>query len=180
MTVNQATFREALAHVPTAVSVVTTVDVRGEPWGVTVGTLGSLSLAPPLVLFCLDRSSASHDVLTTSARFLINVLGDRQAEVAAWFSNRGGHGFDGHHTTVHGLPAISEALTRLLCVQNGLIRGGDHTIVIGSVENIEIGTGTPLVYYERGYRSLADPPAESVNPLARRVVRTVADAHNRR
>jgi flavin reductase ActVB len=147
-------FREALAHVPTAVSVITTLSTSGEPWGVTVGTLASLSLSPPLLLFCLDRSSASHEVVTTSARFLAHVLADHQSDIAASFARHGGHGFGNGYPTAHGLPAIPHAVTRFLCVQETLIRGGDHTIVIGSVDKTEIGPGTPLLYHERGYCSL--------------------------
>lgn len=71
-----AAVQDALAHVATAVSVVTTVDSDGKPRGVTVGTLCSLSLAPPLVMFCLKRSGGSHQVMTTAGRTLIHVLSD--------------------------------------------------------------------------------------------------------
>jgi flavin reductase ActVB len=154
MTMDTLTFREALAHVPTAVSVITARNASGEPWGVTVGTLGSLSLTPPLVIFCLDRASASHDVLTASARFLVHVLGDQQASVAAAFSRHGGHGFGDRYPTAHGLPTIPEAVFRLLCAQQTLVRGGDHTLVIGAVEDVELGMGAPLLYYRHKYHSL--------------------------
>jgi flavin reductase ActVB len=156
--VDQVTFRAALARLPTAVSVVTTVNAENEPWGVTVGTLCSLSLTPPLVLFCIDRSGASHQVLTSSARFLVHVLGDDQADVAAAFARHGGHGFTPPYATAHGLPTISQALLRLLCTRSSLVEGGDHTIVVGSVEDAEIGLGSPLLYYERGYGSLKRRP----------------------
>lgn len=152
MTVGPGSFREALTHVATPVAVITTVDARGAPWGVTVGTLVSLSLSPPMVMFCLDRGSRSHDVLTTGARFLVHVLADGQAEVAAAFARE--HGFDDGHPTAYGLPTIPGVLSRLLCVQDALMRGGDHTIVTGSVQNTEVGAGLPLLYYQRGYHSL--------------------------
>jgi flavin reductase ActVB len=152
--VTAGTFREAMAHIPTAVSVITTMDASGAPWGVTVGTLGALSTAPPLVMFCLGRGSASHEVLTSSARFLVHVLTDQQADVAACFARRGGHGFGENYSTAYGLPAIPGAMSRLLCVQHALVPGGDHTIVVGDVQGAESGTGAPLLYYEHSYHSL--------------------------
>jgi flavin reductase ActVB len=159
MTVNAVNFREALARLPTAVSVITTADSRGEAWGVTVGTLCSLSLAPPLVLFCLDQGNASHDVFTGTGRFLAHVLRDSQADVARWFARRGGHDFDNGAVIAHGLPSLPGTLTRLACRRSALIEGGDHTIVIGLVEVAEIWPGSPLLYHERGYRAVAELPA---------------------
>jgi flavin reductase ActVB len=152
--VDTAAFREAMTHVPTAVSVITTVNASGEPWGVTVGTLGALSTAPPLIMFCLDRGSSSHEVLTKCVRFLVHLLTDEQADVAAWFARRGRHAFGDSYSTAYGLPSIPDAMSRLLCVQGALIPGGDHTIVIGDVQHAELGTGTPLLHYEHSYHSL--------------------------
>jgi flavin reductase (DIM6/NTAB) family NADH-FMN oxidoreductase RutF len=83
--VGAVTFKNALAHVATPVSVVAILDSGGSARGVTVGTLCSLSLRPPLVMFCLDRSGRSHQVLTTASRLLIHMLRDDQA-VAARFA----------------------------------------------------------------------------------------------
>ncbi len=159
MTVTSASFREAFARVPTAVSVITTADSSGQAWGVTVGSLCSLSLAPPLVLFCMDRDNSSHDVVTGTARFLIHVLMDDQAEVARWFARRDRHDFDGDHLTVHGLPSVPGPLALLACRQHALIPGGDHTIVIGLVEAAHVQAGRPLLYHQHDYCGLAEPPS---------------------
>ncbi len=151
MTVDAATFRDALAHVAAPVSVVTTVDSNGMARGVTVGTLSSLSLTPPLVMFCLDRSGTSHQVLTTAPRILIHVLRDDQALTAARFAQTGVDRFDGLGGTWHGLPTIPGAAARLACARYGIVGAGDHTIVICLVEDAEIGSGDPLLYYARGY-----------------------------
>jgi flavin reductase (DIM6/NTAB) family NADH-FMN oxidoreductase RutF len=164
MTVNPAAFRAALARVPTAVSVVTTVDASGESRGVTVGTLCSLSCSPPLVMFCLDCGNTSHAVFTATTRFLIQVLRDHQRDVANWFAHHGTHHFDTPHATSHGLPLIPDALARLLCTRHALVQGGDHTIVIGQVDDTEIGDGQPLLYYEREYHALALPGIDLTAP----------------
>jgi flavin reductase ActVB len=147
--------RAALPRVPTAVSVVTTLDDGGAAWGVTVGTLCLLSFTPPLVSFSLDRRNASHDVFTGTGRFLVHVLRDDQAEVASRFARRGAHDFADDHVTVRGLPSFADSLARFACVQHALIPGGDHTIVIGLVEGVEIHGGAPLLYYERRYGTVS-------------------------
>ena len=147
------TFRDALARIATPVSVVTTADSSGKPRGVTVATLCSASLAPPLVMFSLNRSSGSHEVMTTTARLLIHVLRDDQAELAARFSQRGVDRFAGLSDHWHGLPSIPDTAIRLACTRYATVPVGDHTIVMGLVNDTEIGTGDPLLAYARAYSS---------------------------
>lgn len=164
--------REVRAHVATAVSVVTTVDGGGRPRGVTVGTLCSLSLDPPLVMFCLDRSSGSHEVLTTAARTLIHVLRDDQADVAARFAERGIDRFAGLSGNWQGLPTIVDPLVRLACAKYATVPAGDHTIVMCLVTEAEIGEGNPLLAYQREYSS-ARPLVGSGRSLPHPVYLTV-------
>ena len=147
------TFRDAMAHVATPVSVVTTVDRGGKAWGVTVGTLCSLSLAPPLVMFSLDRSRGSHAVLSTADRILIHVLRDDQPAVARRFSQPGIDRFAGLSGDWHGLPTIPDTALRLACTRHAIAQAGDHTIVMCLVNEAQVGTGRPLLYYLREYCS---------------------------
>jgi flavin reductase ActVB len=146
-------FQDALARVATTVSVVTTADGVGRPQGVTVGTLCSLSLDPPLVMFCLNRSSGSHPVLTTASRSLIHVLRDDQAAVAARFAQRGVDRFAGLSGQWQGLPTIPDTAIRLACARYATVPAGDHTIVMCLVTEAEVGGGDPLLSYGRGYGS---------------------------
>jgi flavin reductase ActVB len=147
------TLRDAMAQVATPVSVVTAADESGRPWGVTVGTLCSLSLAPPLVMFSLGRSRQSYDVLTTTARLLIHVLRDDQPAVAARFSQPGIDRFAGLNGDWHGLPTIPETALRLACTRYAVVPAGDHAIVMCLVNEAEIGDGSPLLYHQREYCS---------------------------
>jgi flavin reductase (DIM6/NTAB) family NADH-FMN oxidoreductase RutF len=148
-----AAVQDALAHVATAVSVVTTVDSDGKPRGVTVGTLCSLSLAPPLVMFCLKRSGGSHQVMTTAGRTLIHVLSDGQAAVADRFSQRGVDRFAGLSGDWHGLPTIPDTAIRLACDRHAVVPAGDHSMIMCLVTDAEIGAGDPLLSYRREYSS---------------------------
>jgi flavin reductase ActVB len=152
-----STLRDTLAHVATPVSVVTTVDRSGKPWGVTVGTLCSLSLAPPLVMFCLNRSCGSHEVMTTTSRILIHVLRDDQPAIAARFSRGGIDRFAGLSGEWRGLPTIPDTALRLACTRYAIVPAGDHTIVMCLVTGAEIGSGNPLLYYRREYCSPVTP-----------------------
>jgi flavin reductase ActVB len=151
------TLRDAMAHVATPVSVVTTAGRRGKPRGVTVGTLCSLSLAPPLVMFSLDRSCGSHEVMTTTSRILIHVLRDDQPAIADRFSRTGVDRFAGLGDDWHGLPTIPDTALRLACTRYASVPAGDHTIVVCLVNDAEIGTGNPLLYYLRQYCSPLSP-----------------------
>jgi flavin reductase ActVB len=157
MTVDAATFREALAHVPTSVSVITTID-RHHPYGVTVGSLCSLSLTPPLLLFCLDRNTRSHRIFSSAGRFLVNVLRHDQQAIAHRFATAGVNRFRGPHAEIHSMPVISGALAWLLCSRYDVLNGGDHSIVLGLVEQADVGAGRPLLYYDRSYHTLQAAP----------------------
>lgn len=158
MGVDGERFRNALARVPTAVSVVTTV-YAGHRYGMTVGSVCALSLTPPLVLFCLDRGSSTYRAFTTADTFLVNVLGDGQRDVAIRFATRGIERFNGEADRVGGLPTVSGALVHVLCARHTLLDGGDHTIVVGLVTDLDQRPGDPLLYYDRGFRELTRPLA---------------------
>lgn len=154
MSIDATAFRETMAHVPTSVSVITTVDERGLPYGVTVGTLCSLSLDPPLLLFCLNRQARSHRVFSAAEHFLVNVLRHDQDAVARRFAISGidrCRELAGATSGPHGLCVIPDAVATVLCRRHRIESAGDHSIVIGLVEDATIGSGPPLLHYNRDY-----------------------------
>jgi flavin reductase (DIM6/NTAB) family NADH-FMN oxidoreductase RutF len=151
-----ATFRAVLSAVPTSVAVVTATDsTTGEPCGMTIGSLGTLSVAPPLVLFCVARSARSHPVLCAADRYCISILADHQATVARRFVDRDPDRFGRGMFQIDGLPAVSGAAAWLLCTRQEVVPGGDHTVVMAQVQRADDGSGSPLVYHRRSYRTLA-------------------------
>jgi flavin reductase (DIM6/NTAB) family NADH-FMN oxidoreductase RutF len=156
--VDEDLFRNAFAGVPTAVSVVTTRDDGGRPYGLTVGSVGALSLSPPLVLFCLTRGSSTWRGFSTADRFLVNVLAADQQAVASRFASTGIDRFAGHHGEAFGLPAVPGALAQLLCARHAVHPGGDHLIIVGQVLEIRLHPGDPLVYCQRSYHALSTAP----------------------
>jgi flavin reductase (DIM6/NTAB) family NADH-FMN oxidoreductase RutF len=142
---------------PAGVAVVT-VDVEGERLGLTVGTLISLSLEPPLVGFAVSRQAALHELMRRADDFGVSLLAAGQEAIAQHFARgvppialweriplRGGE----------GPPLLDGALGWLLCRREGDHEAGDHTFFVGEVLSIELGEGgPPLLYLDQRYLSL--------------------------
>src|ERR1700753_4461149 len=82
-------FRHAVGHFATGVSVVAAVGPDGQPVGTTANAVSSLSLEPPLILVCFDRTSATLDAIHQHGAFVVNVLSAPQQELSANFARRG-------------------------------------------------------------------------------------------
>ncbi|MFB7233050.1 flavin reductase family protein [Streptomyces fimicarius] len=161
LTVDPADFARTMAHVPTPVTVVTTVDPSGRRWGFTASSFTSLSLDPPLVLVCPAKSASCYEAFVFADRFLVNVLASDQAGIAAVFARSGADKFA--ETPMEpceaGLPGLRGATARLSCRLEDVLDGGDHSILIGRVEEVSVRDAEPLVYYNRAFARPASSPA---------------------
>jgi flavin reductase (DIM6/NTAB) family NADH-FMN oxidoreductase RutF len=148
-------FREALKKFASGVTIITTAH-DGEVHGLTASSFASVSLDPPLILVVLNTESRTHALLKRSKAFGVSVLGEGQGEVARSFAEKGAKPFDSlaHHAAGNGAPILDEAIAWLECSVEGTFPGGTHEVVLGRVENSGAGSGKPLVYFERDYRSL--------------------------
>ena len=142
--------REAMRRFPAPVAVVTTV-LEGERFGLTVGSLVSLSLTPPLVGISIGRDSSSHEPIRRAGGWAVSLLAGSQADVAQHFARSGIPPValwvgvdvrDGRRG-----PLVHGALAWLECRTSSQHEAGDHTVFIGAVESIELGAaGEGLVY----------------------------------
>ncbi len=158
MQVDERTFRKALGCFASGVTVVTAADAEGQPVGVTVSAFSSLSLDPPLVLFCLDRKTKNLDAFR-AGHFAIHVLREDQRQVSIQFASRKDDKWSsiGHTTNEHGVPVITNCLARLECELQDVLEGGDHLIFIGKVHKQEHQTGgQPLLYFRGAYANLTE------------------------
>ena len=157
-------FRTVMGCFATGVAVITAHDADLGPVGLTINSLTSVSLTPPLLLFCLDKKAALHATLRRADGFTINLLAEDQQDVSRHFASR--H----HHMPERTLwdpaapdehPRLRGSLGWLLCRRVALHQGGDHTIFIGEVMDLHKRRGdkNPLAYYQGRYRAL--PPAET-------------------
>jgi len=139
--------RQAMGRFATGVAVVTTSH-DGEPHGMTVNSLTSVSLDPPLLLVCLTTGARTTDAVISRGRFVVNVLAARQEQIALRFARRGEEHFAGLDnpagTSGHTVPVVPGALLHADCSVDTTLSAGDHVVVIGRVETICCNDGTPL------------------------------------
>jgi flavin reductase (DIM6/NTAB) family NADH-FMN oxidoreductase RutF len=140
--------KEVLRRYPAGVGVVT-VDLEGERLGLTVASLMSLALEPPLVGISIARQAALHELLRAAGGFAVSLLGAEQQDLAQHFA-RGvppialWHGIDVRDTP-RG-PLLEGALGWLECELVAEHPAGDHTLFVGAVERAEPGAlGPPLI-----------------------------------
>jgi flavin reductase (DIM6/NTAB) family NADH-FMN oxidoreductase RutF len=155
MPIDDAQFKLAMSHFASGVTVVTT-EHEGTPYGLTVASFASLSLHPPLVLVCIEKSAKSHDAIAASGKFGVSMLGQQQKEVSGRFASKTDDKFSGLPVSRGelGVPLIDGAICALECRVHAQLPGGDHSIFVGEVADIRTSDGAPLVYFRSGYREL--------------------------
>lgn len=155
MSIEAYELRRVMGHFVTGVAVVATrVLGRDEPCGLTVNSLASVSLDPPLVLMCVDRQADSHDCILKAGCFSINVLAADQEDLSRRFASWDlDEKFQGvaYRTGETGAPILEESLAWLDCRVWASYPGGDHTIFVGEVVAADAVDGVPLVFYRGGY-----------------------------
>ena len=158
MAINNQDFRAALGRFASGVTVVTTTDAAGKLHGITVSSFCSVSLEPPMVLICIEKTTASHYAFEESEIFVVNILNEAQADVSQKFAAPYLDKFDGVDFTIGelGAPVLGNALVNLECRLRHSLNGGDHSIFVGEVESVKVNDGLPLVYFRGAYRELND------------------------
>jgi flavin reductase len=146
--------RTLMRRFPSGVAVVT-VDLEGERIGLTVGSLVSLSLEPPLVGLAVSPQAALHELLRRAGSFGVSLLGEGQEELATRFSRgvppialwTGVAVREGRRA-----PLLDGALGWLECDLRSDQTVGDHTLFVGEVVSVEAGSpGRPLVHLDRRF-----------------------------
>src|SRR5437667_4103719 len=131
------------------------------PTGLIVSAFCSVSLDPPQILVCVDHKSQSYPALRDGGHFAVNFLGDGHEDISRRFATTRLDKFDGvaHRLSGHGVPLLDGALAQLECRVVSRHVEGDHTILVGLVEDARNGAGEPLLYYRGQYRRLAETPS---------------------
>lgn len=150
-------YRRALGGFATGVCVVT-AHTKDGPLGITVNSFTSVSLDPPLVLWCMDLKSDRHDAFAGAERFAVHVLPveDRaMSDRFAWgIARLGDAEFEIGNPEP---PRLRNHVTRLDCLMHDRIVMGDHLVIVGRVTQFETCPGDALTYFRGKYGQAADP-----------------------
>ncbi len=161
--VEAGSFRRAAGQFASGIVVVTT----GSGHAMTVSAFTSVSLDPPLVLFCAEKVARFHDAVLAERSWAVSILAEDDEKTARWLAIRGRplesqlDGVANHPGSVTGAPLLDEALATLECRTESVHDGGDHSIVVGRVLAVEEpedpASRGPLLHYSGTYRRLRDP-----------------------
>jgi flavin reductase (DIM6/NTAB) family NADH-FMN oxidoreductase RutF len=156
MHIDSKIFRETLGRFACGVTIATTV-YNGQNYGITISSFTSLSLDPPLVLFCLKKASMMFEAFSQASNFAINILSVEQEWISQQFAfskSDKWQDVDISYTDLGNLPIISDAIAYIECQKETLYEGGDHMIFIGRVIDLEVQNDLPpLLYYKSGYHT---------------------------
>jgi len=149
--VNGTDFRQALGRLAAGTSIITTCDEAGNKLGMTATAVTSVSLDPPLVLVCVDQQTRTAAALMEGAPFVVQFLAAHQESIAWQFASRVPDKFAGidYDWTQRGCPRLMNTLASVECMPYATYPGGDHTIVVGRVVEVQVADNlmSPLIYF---------------------------------
>ncbi|QVQ51736.1 flavin reductase family protein [Spiractinospora alimapuensis] len=170
ITVTPEDYRSIFGLLPTGVVAITGMTPDDRPLGFVVGTFQSLSLDPPLVTFCVDKSSSTWPWLRSMERFTANVLSTDQLSVCKALSRKGPDKFTGlsYDRSTVDAPRLRGSTAWIDCDVLSEIVAGDHYVIVGSVVAMEAGAGDALMFRGGtfGEFTLWDGPAPEPKPIA--------------
>ena len=159
MEIDQREYRNAVGCFATGVTIVTTLDQDGEKVGITANSFSSLSLDPPLILFCIDAKINSFQAFEASSHFNINVLREDQMDISNIFARSSDDKWEGveHRYGENGCPTFDGSIAVLECDKHAIYEGGDHLIMVGQVTKMDYDDDDcrPLLYYKGAYANIS-------------------------
>jgi flavin reductase len=164
--VDQATFREAMAGLGAAVSIVTSDGEAGLA-GCTASAVCGVTDAPPTLLVCINRSSRNNEAIRRNGRLCINVLHADQKALAAYFSSAGTtvaqrYAAAQWDSLATGAPVLRDALASLDCEVTSVNEIGTHSVFFCTVQATRTRQACDaLIYYRRSYHRIAGSDAHA-------------------
>lgn len=144
--------KKSLSNFVSGVTIVTTMDTDERPFGFTCSSFTSVSLSPPLVSICIDKSRRSYDVFARTDTFAVNILSEKQGHLARHFASPIANKFDGiSYSDKHGCPSLSGVMTVMQCEVYRRIELGDHLMLVGLVKSSHFRNEKALGYVSGGF-----------------------------
>lgn len=159
MAIDPRTFRQAAGQFATGVTVIA-LDVEGSIRAMTANSFTSLSLDPPLVLFCVGKHTRAGQAVHAASGFSINILGEAQQDISTYFAGAWKNGPPPPFTFLdwEGAPRLEGALASIGCQMHAIHEGGDHWIVVGRVVAIHRPDSAerPLMFFAGAYATMGE------------------------
>ncbi|MGX1514072.1 flavin reductase family protein [Streptomyces collinus] len=160
-------FRRTLGHLPTGVTVITTTGEDGRPVGMACNSFVSVSLQPPLVMFCAGNTSSTLVDLRRSGTFCVNILGEDQGPLCKQFSMKDVDRFASVSWTASPAgPQLTDALAWVSCSIETEQAAGDHVILIAAVTGLRVNPDEPdpLVFHRGRLGSFTETGEKPLGP----------------
>ena len=157
MSLSQRAFRDALGTYTTGVCIITVQPPGRRPIGMTVNSFASVSLDPPLVLWSLQNGSECFAAFEGATQFGVNILSNSQQDLSNYYAQKGDHSLikGSYRQGKSGCIVLKDVITSFECNMHARHDGGDHTILVGHVQEMHAKpAGKPLVFYSGSYREL--------------------------
>lgn len=156
---DQLILRKIMGKFATGVAIATTIDNENKPIGITINSLTSVSLNPPLLLFCITKNSSTLNAFQTSQNFAINIMAENQIELSRRFAKNNFDKFENIEikSSHNKMPIFENSLAIFDCKKNAQYDGGDHIIFLGEIENAQAElNNSPLIYFSGHYEKIEE------------------------
>lgn len=151
MEIDQKLFREALGQFATGITVITTLDQSNQPLGFTANSFNSVSLDPPLVLWSLAKTASTYHEFIGAEKFGIHILAEDQTDLSNRFASTADNRFQNlEYQLTNGIPLLTGCLARFQCGLENIYEGGDHSIFVARVLELDMNSELDALVYHRG------------------------------
>lgn len=156
MAIDQRELRNVMGNFATGVTIITTKNAAGKPFGLTANAFSSLSLDPPLLLICVDKKVDCYAYFDESQVFGVNFLSEDQDQLSTRFATKGIEKFEGvsYQLGELGVALLDGAAAHMECTVASAYEGGDHTIYVGEVQTAKVLGDRPLLFFRGKYFKL--------------------------
>jgi flavin reductase (DIM6/NTAB) family NADH-FMN oxidoreductase RutF len=156
--VNQEQFRSVMGRFASGVSIITTRH-KGIDYGLTASAVTSLSLDPPMLLICINKTSNTHNAIAEAQVFAVNILREDQSELARRFATSQPDKFESQNISYGelGVPLLGNMLATIECRVAEIVSGGTHSIFLAEVQTAQATEGMPLTYFRGRMGSFTFP-----------------------
>jgi len=145
--------KKLFSQFTSGINVIASINDMGDPEGFTANAFSSVSLKPPIILICVDKTNENYDLFYKCKYFSVNILNKNQQNLSNIFASKSPKKFEGIPWKKENLnvPILEGSIAWLECENYDQIIIGDHMVLFGKIKNYKINKGSPLVYFRGNY-----------------------------